>query len=70
MRNFGNFGTLKMGNANDSKIEGIRDINIEIDIGCKVKLQDVRYVLDLRLDLISRIALDKQCFENQFDNGK
>ncbi|TXG66546.1 hypothetical protein EZV62_007821 [Acer yangbiense] len=31
-----------MGNANDSKIEGIRDINIEIDIRCKVKLQDVR----------------------------
>ncbi|KAK0598941.1 hypothetical protein LWI29_000934 [Acer saccharum] len=57
---------MKIGNASDSKIEGIGDIDIENDIGCNVKLQDVRYVPDLRINLISGIALDdEQGFENQ-----
>lgn len=55
---------MKMSNASDSKIEGIGDIDIETDIRCKVKLQDVRYVSDLRLNLIYGIALYEQGFEN------
>ena len=49
---------------------GIGDICIETNVGYRLMLRDVRHVLDLRLNLMSRIALDKEGFKNYFGNGR
>ncbi|CAL5393971.1 unnamed protein product [Camellia sinensis] len=65
----GDFGTVKMGNSSFSKIVGIGDIHIQTKVGCTMVLKDVRHVPDLRLNLISGIALDRQGYENYFGKG-
>ena len=58
-----------MGNSDQSKIAGIGDICIETNTGCSMTLKDVRHVPDLRLNLISGMALDKQGYVNTFGGG-
>ena len=41
----GDFGITKMGNTSKSKIIGIGDIYLEIDLGCSLVLKDVRHIL-------------------------
>ncbi|KAA8526119.1 hypothetical protein F0562_007781 [Nyssa sinensis] len=65
----GDFGTVKMGNTSHSKIVGIDDVCIRTSVGCMMTLRDVRHVLDLRLNLISGIALDREGYMNYFGNG-
>ncbi|KAA8547298.1 hypothetical protein F0562_003838 [Nyssa sinensis] len=65
----GDFGTVKMGNTSHSKIVGIGDVCIRTSIGCMMTLRDVRHVPDLRLNLISSIALDREGYVNYFGNG-
>ncbi|CAL5417495.1 unnamed protein product [Camellia sinensis] len=65
----GDFGTVKMGNSSFSKIVGIGDVHIQTKVGCTMVLKDVRHVPDLRLNLISGIALDRQGYENYFGKG-
>lgn len=66
----GDFGVVKMGNSSYSKIEGIGDIQIQTSTGCTMVLKEVRHVPDLRLNLISGVALDCQGFTSQFHDGK
>ena len=66
----GDFGTVKMGNTSYSKIVGIGDVCIQTDVGCSLTLRDVRHVPDLRLNLISGVALDREGYVNYFSNGK
>ena len=56
------FGCVKMRNTTMSNIVRIRDICIQANVGYQLKLEDVRHVPDLRLNLMSRIALDKEGF--------
>ncbi|KAA8532769.1 hypothetical protein F0562_032802 [Nyssa sinensis] len=65
----GDFGTVKMGNTSHSKIVGIGDVCIRTSVGCMMTLRDVRHVPDLRLNLISGIALDREGYMNYFGNG-
>ena len=66
----GDFGTVKMGNTNYSKIVGIGGVCIRTSLDCTLTLKDVRHVPDLRLHLISGVALDKMGYDNHFGNGK
>ncbi|KAA8532467.1 hypothetical protein F0562_032500 [Nyssa sinensis] len=65
----GDFGTVKMGNTSHSKIVGIGDVCIRTSVGCMMTLRDMRHVPDLRLNLISGIALDREGYVNYFGNG-
>ena len=55
----GDFGTVKMGNTSSAKIVGIGDVQVKTNVGCSITLKDVRHVLDLRLNLLLGIVLDK-----------
>ncbi|XP_048323873.2 retrovirus-related Pol polyprotein from transposon TNT 1-94 [Ziziphus jujuba] len=65
----GDFGTVKMGNSSFAKIMGTGDIQIKTNVGCTITLKDVRHVPDLRLNLLSGVALDKQGYDNYFSKG-
>lgn len=64
----GDFGRVRMGNDDASKIIGIGDIYIEINLGSMLLLKDVRHVPDIRLNLISTGMLDD--YNNYFSQGK
>ena len=66
----GDYGNVKMGNTSYSKIVGIGDICLKTNVGCILVLKDVRHVPDLRMNLISGIALDQDGYENYFANKK
>lgn len=66
----GDFGTVKMGNQDKSKIVGIGDIVLTTSIGCKLVLKDVRHVPTMRLNLISTGKLDDAGLVNYFGEGK
>ncbi|KAH0720560.1 hypothetical protein KY284_005590 [Solanum tuberosum] len=66
----GDFGNVKMGNTSYSKIEGIGDVCIKTNVGCTLVLKDVRHIPDLRMNLISGVALDRDGYENYFANQK
>ena len=66
----GDFGCVKMGNTTNSNIVGIGDIFIQTNVGYRLKLQDVRHVPDLCLNLMFGIALDKEGFQIYFGNGR
>ncbi|KAL9260610.1 Retrovirus-related Pol polyprotein from transposon TNT 1-94-like protein [Drosera capensis] len=65
----GDFGTVKMGNTSHSTIVGIGDICLQTDVGCRLTLKDVRHIPDLRLNLISGDALDKDGFKHYLGGG-
>ncbi|KAL4582349.1 hypothetical protein LXL04_006896 [Taraxacum kok-saghyz] len=66
----GDHGTVKMGNTSSSSIAGIGDhVHIKTKVGCTLVLKDVRHVPDLRMNLISVGALDRQGYDNQFGDG-
>ena len=46
------------------------DVCFETIMRCKLTLKDVRHVLDLLLNQMSRFALDKQGYESHFGKGK
>jgi hypothetical protein len=66
----GDFGTLKMGNTSHSCIACIGDICLQTDMGCRLILKDVRHIPDLRLNLISCDALDKDGFKHYLGGGE
>ncbi|KAJ8492114.1 hypothetical protein OPV22_013835 [Ensete ventricosum] len=66
----GNFGVVKMGNYDTTNIIGMRDIYIKTNLGCKFVLKDVRYVIDLRLNLISVGRLYDEDFDVRFHKGQ
>ena len=52
------FGTVKMGDSSYSKIVGICDVCIKTNVGSIMTLQDVRHVLDLRMNVFSTLTMD------------
>ncbi|KZV32631.1 hypothetical protein F511_36179 [Dorcoceras hygrometricum] len=58
-----------MGNTSSSVIVGIGDVQIKTSVGSTITLKDVRHVPDLRLNILSGVALDKQGYTNHFSNG-
>jgi GAG-pre-integrase domain len=49
---------------------GIGDICLQTDMGCRLILKDVRHIPDLRLNLISDDALDKDGFKHYLGGGE
>ena len=60
---------MKMGNSSSVKIEGIGDVQVRTNIGYTITLKDVRHVPDIRLNLFSGIAFDKEGYDSHFGNG-
>ena len=58
-----------MGNASSSKIVGVGEVQIKTNVGCTMVLKDVRHIPDLRLNLISGTALDRQGYDSYFSKG-
>lgn len=65
----GNLGTVKMGNKNSSQILGIGNICVTTNLGTKMVLKDVRFVPDLRLNLLSTGKLDEEGYTSSFGKG-
>lgn len=68
--NVRDFGIVRIGNSSYSKIVGIGDISIQINVGHKLVLKDVRHVPNLRLNLISGSTLDRYGYISTFENGR
>ena len=66
----GDFGVVKMGNSSYLKIVGIGDVCIKTNVGCTLILNDVRHVLDLRMNVLSTLALDQAGYSNHLGNGR
>ena len=59
-----------MGNQSSMSIVGIDDSQYKTRIGCMLTLKDMRYISDLRLNLLSGNALDREDFRHTFGDGK
>ncbi|KAL4324380.1 hypothetical protein GQ457_11G032480 [Hibiscus cannabinus] len=66
----GDFGVVKMGNQETSKIVGIGNVILKTNTDCEIVLNDVRHVPDMRLNLISAGKLDDAGYMNLFGGGK
>ena len=66
----GNYGVVRMGNENLSKVVGKGDVCLETMEGAKLVLRDVRHVPDMRLNLISVDKLDGEGYCHTFKNGQ
>ena len=66
----GNFGVVKMGNENYSKVADMGDIHLETNKGAWLILKDVRHVPDIRFNLILVRRLDDKGYCNTFGNGQ
>ena len=62
-------GIVLMGNDNPCKIEGIGRIRLKLHDGTVKVLKDVRYILDLKKNLISVGFLDSQGFKINIKDG-
>ena len=65
-----NFGVIKMGNYGTTDIISMCDINIKTNIGYKLMFKDVRYMINLRLNLISIRRLDDEDYDGIFRRGQ
>ena len=66
----GDFGYVRMGNRDSSTIVGKGPVCIETSIGCKLILEDVRHIFDIRLNLMSVGKLDDIGLGSHFGEGK
>ena len=66
----GDFGLVWMGNDGVSKIIGMGDVYLKTNTGCELVLKNMRYVSDIRLNLISIRKLDDKDYENYFGRQK
>ncbi|KAL5842405.1 hypothetical protein ACOSQ3_013008 [Xanthoceras sorbifolium] len=66
----GDYGTVKMGNDNLSKVIGRGDVCLETDNGTRLVLRGVRHIPDIRLNLISAGKLDDAGFCSTFFNNQ
>ncbi|CAM8972007.1 unnamed protein product [Rhodiola kirilowii] len=65
----GDYGELKMRNSGKSKIVGMGDVHLTTNLGCKLVLEDVRHVPDIRFNLIAVGKLDDEGYKSDFSNG-
>ncbi|CAL1399745.1 unnamed protein product [Linum trigynum] len=66
----GDFGVVRRGNGNLSKVIGKGEVCLETMNGTKLLLKDVRHVPEMRLNLISVDKLDEEGYCNTFHNGQ
>lgn len=66
----GDFGHLRMGNNDLTKVVGIGNIHLKMDNGSTVLLRDVKHAPSVRLNLISIGKLDDDGYGNNFVDGK
>ncbi|CAL1397307.1 unnamed protein product [Linum trigynum] len=66
----GDFGVVRMGNGNLSKVIGKGEVCLETMNGTKLLLKDVRHVPEMHLNLISVDKLDEEGYCNTFHNGQ
>ena len=66
----GDFGRVKMANYGVIEVVGIGNVNYDHGHGCKLVLNDVRHVPDIRLNIISAGKLDDEGYTNSFGEGK
>ncbi|GKV28962.1 hypothetical protein SLEP1_g37944 [Rubroshorea leprosula] len=59
----------EMGNKFEAKIVGVGDVWLETNIESKLHLKNVRYVPEIRLNLMSMGMLDDDGYLNYFGNG-
>lgn len=58
-----------MKNSSFLKKVVVGDVHIETNVGCTLILKDVRHRLDLCLNLIFELVLDRDGYESYFGNG-
>ena len=60
------------GPQNEAKCEivGMRDVELETSIGCKLVLKDVRHVLEMCFSLISVRKLNDESYHSHLGKGK
>ena len=66
----GDFGVLKMGNNDTSKVIGIGILCLKTSNRTKLNLKNVRHALDIRLHLVSASALDDDGYFNTFGGAQ
>lgn len=66
----GDFGTVQMGNEVVCESVGTGDVWVEIGIGCKLQLENVRHVFDIRFNLILVKAMDIKGYQTHFGGGR
>jgi len=66
----GDFGVLKMGNNDTSKVIGIGTVCLKTSNGTKLILKNVRHAPDIRLHLISTSVLDDDGYFNTFGGAQ
>jgi hypothetical protein len=66
----GDFGCVKIGNDDKSKIVGKGDVCLETNNDFCLTLKDVRHVPDMRLNLISTRLLDEEGYTSVFGDRK
>jgi hypothetical protein len=66
----GNFGWVGMGNEAKCEIMGIRDIQLETSVGCKLLFKDIKHVPEMRFSLISIGKLDDKGYHNYLGGGQ
>ena len=59
-----------MGNSSYSKILGIGDVCIEINVGNTMMWKDVQHVPDLRMNVFSTLVMDRAGYCNYLGNGR
>lgn len=58
-----------MGDSSKSEIIGIGNIRLRISLGSTLLLKDVRYIPDVRMNLMSRGPMDREWFTSSIANG-
>ena len=66
----GDFGDIKMGDSDVSKVVGVGDVCLKFDSGMELNLQYVKHVLDMRMNFISTGLLDDEGYVSNFGNGQ
>ncbi|RDX93750.1 hypothetical protein CR513_23944, partial [Mucuna pruriens] len=66
----GDFGVLKMGNDDVTKVIGVGDVRLQTNTRMQLWLRGVKHALDVRFNLISVHMLDDGGYDNHFGHGK
>nr|CAN77981.1 hypothetical protein VITISV_043416 [Vitis vinifera] len=66
----GSFGWVRMGNEAKCEIVGMRDVELETSIGCKMVFKDVRHVPEMCFSLISIGKFDDEGYHSHLGEEK
>jgi len=66
----GDFGVLKIGNDDVSKVIGVGDVCLQTNMGMQLLLRRVKHAPDVCFNLIFVQVLDDASYDNHFGSGK